>query len=469
MRVLALLLVLGGVAHAADEFELPPITRTVFDNGLRVVVAEQRELPLVGFYLLIGAGAAQDPAGDEGLAALTAATLTRGTVEHSAEELAEKIESLGGSLQASAGTDGTVVVGEFLAKDYVAGLDLLRQVMREPALESDEVRRAREEQEAEIVAALERPATIADVCFAGFLYGAHPYGRPVTGHVGSVTTLKRDDVYNFYARFYRPNNAILVLVGRVEPQEAIDRLRQAFGTWEARPDAIPSRAGAPASVPRRRILLVDKPNATQAQIRLGNVAMERANPDYLAATVGNTILGGGFTSRLIEELRVKRSLTYGAWSQFVARLTGGDFQLGTFTKNETTVETLGVTFDVLDGFRKAPPQAKELEKARAYLRGQFALKLERPEDLAARLADVEFYGLPADELATYRGRVAAVTSDQVEAVVRRYMAASDAVAVVVVGKADDIRVPLEVKYGPIVMTPAESCWTLYGPGDYPAL
>jgi predicted Zn-dependent peptidase len=457
VKVLTLLLALGGAALGADELSLPPVTRATLDNGLRVMVAEYRELPLIEFYLIVGAGAAQDPPGKEGLATLTAATLTRGAGERSATELARAIESLGGQLGASAGTDGTIVSGEFLAQDFPAGLDLLRAVLLDPRFERDEVRRARDEQLAGIVAALEEPSAIAEKCYAAFLYGAHPYGRPAEGRRDAVRRLGRGDVRAYYERWYRPNNTILVLVGDLTARDALIRLREAFGAWRAAPDAIPQRAAAPEPQRERRVLLVDKPDATQTQLRFGNIALARSHPDHLPATVANTILGGGFTSRLIEELRVKRSLTYAAWSMFAARLTGGDFRLGTFTKSPTTAETLALALEVEGDFRSRPPARPALDKAKAYLRGQFPLKLESPDALAARLADIEFQGLPADELTTYRHRVAALTPDDVARAAARHMPTPETVAIVVVGKAAELRPQLGDRFGPVETVQPEAC------------
>ncbi len=458
MRIFALLLLLlAGAARAADELVLPPVTRATFDNGLRVTVAEYHELPLIEFYLMVGAGAAQDPPGKEGLATLTSSALTRGTGRLSAEALARAVESLGGKIDAAAGTDGTIIVGEFLAPDFAAGLDLLRQVMLDPAFARDEIRRAREEQAAGIVAALEDTSAVADKCFAAFLYGSHPYGRPVEGRRGTVPGLGRGDVTDYYGRWYRPNNTILVLVGDVESTAAVTALREAFGAWRGRPDAVPERAPAPAAVTGRRVLLVDKPDATQTQIRFGNMSIARSDPDYLPSTVANTILGGGFTSQLIEELRIKRSLTYAAWSQFSARLRGGDFRVATFTKSPTTVETLALALSVEGEFRSGPPAKAALEKAKTFLRGQFPLKVESPDALAARLAEVEFHGLPADELVTYRGRVAGVSGEDVARVAREHMPDPEAVAVVVVGKAGEIRAPLEARFGAVQVIAPEAC------------
>ncbi len=453
----ALLLGLAGMAHAESDLHLPPVTRATLDNGLKVLIAEYHELPLVEFYLMVGAGAAQDPEDRAGLAALTAATLTHGAGEYNAQELARAIEGLGGKLAAAAGTDGTIASAEFLAPDFSAGLELLRQVLLEPRFTRDEVRRAREEQAAALVAQLENLNGIADQCFSAFLYRHHPYGRPVEGRRTTVPDLGRSDVRDFYDRWYRPNNTLLVLVGDVQAEQALAQLRGAFGGWKARPDAVPTRAAAPTSVAGRRVLLVDKPDATQTQLRMGNLGLKRGDPEYIPAVVANTPLGGGFTSRLVDELRVKRSLTYGAWSQFVARLGGGDFRIGTFTKSPTTVETLKLALSVASEYRRRPPAGKELDTAKTFLRGQFALLVESPDALAAKLAEGEFFGLTADELTTYRTRVANVTAPQAADVIARRIPDAENMVIVVVGKGSEIRQPLEEAFGALQVTTPEGC------------
>lgn len=454
---LVLLLELARAGWAADELAVPPVMRATLPNGLRVVVAEYHELPLVDIAVFVGAGAAQDPSGKAGLAALTASALRRGVGRLSAEDLAKAIESLGGTISSAAGTDATVVTAEFLSGDFAAGLDLLRQVLREPEFARDEVRRARDEQLAGLVAALEEPSAIAEKCFAPWLYGRHPYGRSVDGSRASVEDLDRGDVRDFYERWYRPNNTILVIVGDVRTEDALARVRTAFGDWKPRPDAVPDRAGPPAGVTSRRVLLVDKPDATQTQIRVGAMGLARKDPDLLPSQVANTILGGGFTSRLIEELRVKRSLTYGASSLFVPRLVGGDFRLQTFTKTPTTLETLKLALAVEGDFRRQGLDPKLVAKAKTYMAGQFPLRLETPEALAARLAEIEFHGLPKDELATYRSRVAAVTPADASRAAATYMPTPDAVAIVVVGKAAEIQAPLEAEFGKVRVVKPEDC------------
>ena len=453
----ALALLAATLASASEELEIPPVTRATLPNGLRLVVAEYHELPLVNVVVFVGSGAAQDPPGKEGVAMLTASALRRGAGGMSAEALADAIESLGGSIGATAGTDATVGAAEFLASDVDRGLDLLRKVLREPAFAEDEVRRVRDEQVAALVAGLEEPSVIAERCFAPWLYGTHPYARPVDGRRESVATLDHVAVREFYDRWYRPNNTILVLVGDLAAADAVRKIEAAFGDWTRRDDAVPTRAGAPAPVEARRVLLVDKPDATQTQIRFGAIALARNAPDLLPAQVANTILGGGFTSRLIEELRVKRSLTYGASSAFIARKVGGDFRIHTFTKTPTTLETLKLALDVAGAFRSNPLDPSLVAKARMYMRGQFPLRLETPDALAMRLAEIEFNGLPADELSTYRSRVAAITAADASRAAREHMPPPDRVAITIVGKASEIRAPLEAAFGPVTVLTPDAC------------
>jgi zinc protease len=441
--------------RAEADFTLPAIEQTTLENGLRVFVAAYRGLPIVDFTLLIGSGAAQDPEGKDGLASFVAGALRRGTEEREAQAFAEAVEFLGGDVGAVAGYDSTLITGAFLAKDAGSGLDLIAEMVLRPAFSRGELERERAEVLAGLSARYENPSAIASLCYAAFLYGDHPYGRSVEGRTAGVEGLKKKDVRAFHDRYYRPNNAIAVAIGDVPPRELIDRVRAAFGQWkpgEPPPPAPPP----PAAFGRRRILLVDDPGATQAQIRLGNVAIARSDPGYVTASVVNTVLGGGFSSRLIEQLRVKHSLTYGAWSTFVAYRAPGDFRLGTFTKVATTATALRMALAELGRFREDPPTAPELEKARNYLRGQFPFELQEPSALSARLADDEFHGLGLEELAAFRSRVARVRVDDAVAFVRRHVPDPESVAVVVVAPAGEVSDGL-ASLGPVQVTTPRKC------------
>lgn len=444
-----------GMARGAEDLQLPPLKRTTLPNGLRVVAAEYHKLPLIELTLLIGAGAAQDPPGKEGLATFVADAIRRGTEERGAQEFAEAVEFLGADVDTGAGYETTVVTAEFLAKDVGAGLGLVAEMVLRPAFQKGELKRERAEVLAALQARYESPSAIANLCYPAFLYGEHPYGRPVDGQPDTVEDISRKDVRRFYDRYYRANNAIAVIVGDLPAPELLAQIRTAFGDWQPGEPA-PAPPPDPPAARARRILLVDKPGATQAQIRIGNVAISRRDPAYMVATVANTVFGGGFSSRLIEELRIKRSLTYSASSSFVARRAPGDLRIATFTKVGTTAETIRTALVEVDRYRNEPPTETELTKARSYLRGQFPRGLEAPDALAGRLAEIEWYGLGLEELTAFRSRVASVRAPQVRAFVERAVPRSQTMVVVIVGPAAEI-VPTLEGLGPVEITTPEKC------------
>jgi zinc protease len=442
--VLAGLLCAGPALGAAPprEIALPPIDRYTLPNGLRVVVAEHRRVPLLAVALVIGSGASQDPPGAEGLATLVGGALRRGTTSRDAQAFTAATERLAGEIDVDVGHDRTIVTADFLARDAAQGLALVAEMVIEPGFRRGEIDRERRELLARVRARQEDASALASLCFASFLYGGHPYGRPLDGGPPSLDRLDRGDVRAYHDRHYRPNNAVLVAVGAVPTGQLQAEIRAAFGRWEPglpAPPAPPDPAGAGAG---GRLLLVDKPGATQAHIRVGSLGIARRDPDYVVAQVANTALGGGFTSRLMQALRVERSLTYGVWSGFTARRARGDFRIGTSSAVPTATETLELVLAELERYRREPPGAAETEKARAYLRGQFPLGLETAAALAARLAEIEWYGLGVAEVTEFGARVDAVTPAAVAAFVERAFPSSTEVAIVVIGPARDLASPL---------------------------
>lgn len=431
------------------RFRLPPSESVTLDNGMRVLAMETRGLPLVDFDLIVGSGAAHDPAGLEGLADLTADLLRKGTAKRTAVELADAIDFTGGALGASADQDGTRMSAEFLSSDLDLGLDLLAEIAMSPAFATDEVERLKGETISELKAVKENPALIASRRFVNILFSGHPYGHPTPGWESSVAAITREDVRAFYASHYTPATMILVGAGDFTSAEFIAKARERFGGWRG-------GAGKPAPVPEpakpsgRRIYFMDKPDATQSHIRIGGVGLCRTDPQYTQANVANTILGGGFTSRLVEEIRVNRGLSYGVGSRFYPLVRGGAFLINASTKNQTTRETVEVALDVLGRFRAEGVTGEELDKAKRYLRGTFAIGHQTPEAMAESLADIAFYGLPRDYYDTYLDRVTAITQGDVANVAARFP--FEEMVVLVLGKASEVLGDLE-KVGPVTVLP----------------
>lgn len=413
-----------GPAPAAPV-QLPAYTRTTLKNGLVVYIMPTRRLPLVDFRLLVRAGSVNDPAGKDGLASLTADLLTQGAGLRNAQQVAGDIAFVGGSLQASASTEQLVLTSEVLKKDFAVGLELLHDVAVDPTFPAEEFARKKDEVLGTIASEKDDPATVANQALGPFLLGTSPLAHPIIGWEKSVGTLTRDDVVRFHARYLRPDNAMLAVVGDVDPQAVLPALEKAFADWRAGGEK-PGDAYTAVPQPRgRSILIVNKPEVTQTQIRLACMGVPRNHPDYYPITVANTILGAGFTSRLVNEIRVVQGLTYSISSRFGMFRNAGTFRVSTFTKNETIRKTIDETLKVVKTLLERGPSDEELAKSKRYLTGQFPLGLQAPDALAAQLLDIEFYALDPQFVETFNDRINAVTMTDCRRALKSYFCTDD--------------------------------------------
>jgi zinc protease len=437
---LAALLAAGSAA--ATPLKLPPSTRTTLKNGLVVYVMPTARLPLVDFRVLVRAGSVNDPAGKEGLASLTADLLTQGAGRRNAQQIAEDIAFVGGSLDAGASEERVIVTCEVLKKDFAIGLELLRDVTVNPAFPAEEFARKKDEAIGAIASQKDDPGTVANLALGPFLLGKSPLAHPVIGWEKSVTTLTREEVAAFHTKFFRPDNVAIAVVGDVDPKAVIAALEQAFGGWKAQG---PRPGDAYTPVPQNRgrsVLIINKPEVTQTQIRLACMGVPRNHPDYYPITVANTILGAGFTSRLVNEIRVVQGLTYGISSRFGMFRNAGTFRISTFTRNETIRKTVDESIKVLKTLMDNGPTDDELAKAKRYLTGQFPLGLQAPDALAAQLLDIEFYGLDPTYVETFNDRVNAVTMADARRALKSYFCADD-LRILVVSNPEVARKQLE--------------------------
>jgi zinc protease len=443
----ALAMMLAAGPTQAAPLQLPAYTRTTLKNGLVVYVMPTRRLPLVDFRLMVRAGSVNDPAGKEGLAGLTADLLTQGAGARNAQQIAEDIAFVGGSLDASAATEQVVMTCEVLRKDFAVGLELLRDVMVAPTFPAEEFARKKDETLGEIASQRDDPGTVANLELGPFLLGTSPLAHPTLGWEKSVGTLTREDVTAFHARHFRPDNAMLAVVGDVEPEAVKAALAKAFAGWKAN-GARPGDAYSPVPQPRgRHVLIVNKPEVTQTQIRLACMGVPRNHPDYYPITVANTILGSGFTSRLVNEIRVAQGLTYSISSRFGMFRNAGTFRISTFTKNETLRKTIDETLKVVKNLLEIGPTEEELAKAKRYLTGQFPLGLQAPDALATQLIDIEFYGLEPKYVETFNDRIDAVTMADCRRALKSYFCVDD-LRILVVSNPETAKKALE-GLGPI--------------------
>ena len=438
---------------AAGAFRFTPPERTILKNGLTVLVIERRAVPLVQIRMLVRAGAAVDAAGKEGTAALTARLLKRGTRGRTAQQFAEETEFVGGVIGAWATHDATSIAAEFATRDVEIAFNLFADVVLNPAFREEEVAREKRLLLAEIQGILDEPAAVASAALARTVFGAHPYGRPVEGTRRSVGAIGRGDLAAFHETRYSPHNALLVISGDIQASQALPRVERYFGSWKRRGPG-EAKIADPVPLRGRQVVLVDRPESTQSQIRLGQVGLRRNDPEFVVAEVANGLLGGSFTSVLNEEIRVKRGLTYSIRSWLSGRRAAGVWGVSTFTKNETVLETIRLTLEQVRRVQAGKWPEGALEKTRAFLAGQYPLRIESPEDLAAEVLSAEFFGLGPDAIPGYPAKVKRAG---VEAVKREAMRvfADENLAIVVVGPAAELRQPLSA-LGPVtVRTPAE--------------
>lgn len=412
-------------AGAPRPFEFPKAASKTLTNGLRVfVVTDHREPAVAARLVLLSAGSIKDPSSMPGVAQMTAALLTQGTEKRSAREIAETIDFLGGTLQATADRDGTTVTLDVVKKDLGTGMDLMSDAVLHPAFAPDELDRQRQQVLSSLQVQYADPNYLATLVFARVLYGNSAYGLPEAGTPRSVQEFRRDDFVKFHDANYAPNGALLAFAGDITPDEAFAITEKYFGLWQKTSVAADIPAAGSLTT-GQHIWLLDKPDAVQTQIRLGKFSIRRSDPDYLPLEVTNHIFGGSYNSRLNTEVRIKKGLTYDASSSLNAHRYAGSLSVNTFTRTETTVEALKLVMNLLGGMANGEITQRELNFARDYLAGVYPISCETAEQVADRVLIAAAFELPADYNQTYPAKVRAMSLDQVQATARKYFTVKD--------------------------------------------
>jgi zinc protease len=421
-------------------------------NGLRVVVVERPGLPLVSAELLLLSGAEADPPQFAGLAQFTAALLTQGTETRTATQIAQEVEALGASLKAEADFDSTVVGLTTLSGQVEPACALLADVTRHPKFAPEEIERLRKQTLDELRLALEEPGTVAKLAASRVILGSGLYAQPKRGTIGSIKKLRRAEIAGFHTSRYTASQAQLLVAGNITADAAFALAEKNFGDWQAAPDQ-PAPAPAPfAPVAKPRAVLIDMPNAGQAAVVLGAPGIARKADDYFAGTVANAALGGGYTSRLNQEIRVKRGLSYGAGSSLNARRSGGAYLARCQTKNASAPEVVTLMQTELKRLGSEPLPADFFAARQATLSGDFARELETNTGYVESLAGFAIYGLPPAELTHYLERIQQVTPEAARAFAEQHFVA-EAASVIVAGRAKDCAAALRKLFPTLEVIP----------------
>ncbi|MCB0350949.1 MAG: insulinase family protein [Bdellovibrionales bacterium] len=403
---------------SSGSVKIPPYRDVTLNNGLKVLIIEDHSLPYISAGLLIRTGSSHDPLGKSGLAEMTALVLDRGTKNYSATELADKFGQLGTSFSADADYDYTYLSASGLSDNQDELLKLFFEVATRPAFSVSEVNRAKSEMIAEVKRGYDQPGYVAGRLYSQLLFGSHPYGRSPSGTVRDLQSIKQKDLIKGYLKNFRPNNAQLVLVGDLKP-DIVKTLNETLAEWKPREnesDKLPSLM----PINGVQVQLVNRPDLKQSEVRIGHYGVKRKNKDYQALLLAETILGDGFTSRLMSEIRVKRGLTYGIRSSFDAREEVGPFTISSNTRHEKVGELVTETLNVLKEFYDKGVTEQEVENAKGYLRGAFPRNIETPDQMARMLLALRFYGIEDDYMTDYIRNLNAISVSDVNKVIRKY-------------------------------------------------
>jgi zinc protease len=413
----AIVVLLALTAPSASALE---IKRMQLSNGAILLVSEQHQLPMVTMSIAFDAGSRRDPAGKEGLAALTAESMIEGTKTLSAADFNEKVDFMGNSIAISPSRDYSIAAFTSLKKYQGDTLALLAQILQDPGLRDADIQRKQAEQIAEIKSSEEEPGYTANVAFTRMIFGDTPYGHPTTGSSDAVAKLKPDDVREFYHQYYRLGSAIIAVAGDVNADQIKTALEKELSGLQGQvaPQPVPPTQTV---APGIHTQLIDR-NVAQANIYMGSNGIARANPDYYKLQVMNYILGGGgFASRLMKVVRSKAGLAYSIGSGFQAGKFPGAFIVALQTKNTSANQALKLILEQLHEIQHNPVSAPELDSAKRYLIGSFPLKLDRQSEIVGFMLETEIYGLGLDYAERYPKIIAAITAADVQAVAQKYL------------------------------------------------
>jgi zinc protease len=398
----------------ARKVTIPVAQDKTLPNGLRIVVANRAVTPLVSVALYLRSGAEVDPPKLAGLTDLTAGLLDKGTTTRSAPQIAEAADALGGSLGSGAGFDNSQVSITVTTPKLGAALDLLADVVRHPTFAQEEIDRERKQMLDDLRLALSQPGSVARLVAARAVYGDGAYGHSAGGTPASLPRIQRADIVKLHETYFRPDNAVLVFAGDVDLDRAVQAATQSFGDWKAPTAPLPrAPAGLGKSSLASATIVVDIPETGQAAVSAVHRGIARDAQDYYAGVVANAVLGGSYSARLNEEIRIKRGLSYGAGSSLDTLRQAGSFGGSAQTKNPSAVEVVGLLLGEFDQLATTPPSANELSARKATLSGNFGFTLETTRGLLGEVAGLAVYGLPLDELAHYLDKVQAVSAEQV--------------------------------------------------------
>ncbi len=444
-----IVLIVTAAALPAAEVTLPPYQRLELDNGTVILLGEKRDVPLIGLYAVLRGGAVADPEGLNGVASLFAALLEKGAGERDAAAFAETVESVGGRLSATGGLETIAISGDFLADQADLMVELLADMLRRPTLDPTEMEKLRDRRINFIRAAKDSNLNaLVSIYGDALLFGDHPYGNPVSGSEATLANIDIAHIREYYDSHVGADRLVIAVSGDFDAASMTEMLARAFADWRPAAGVAPT-VSAPTPASGRRVLLVDKPGATQTYFWLANVGVALRYPQRAELNIANTAFGGPIMSSLLNtELRMKSGLTYGASSSFSRNLEPGSFAISSFTRTEATAEAIDMALALLGQLRATGLDAETIKVTGNYILGQLPTILETAPQLARLIARLEVFGLDASYINDYGPAIAAASVEGVTAVIADAYPAPDDLVFVLLGDAERVRDAI-AKYGPV--------------------
>jgi zinc protease len=430
------------------KVKLPRPIETTLPNGINLMILEDHRFPLVTVQFDInGAGPMYEPSGQPGLAGATARLLAEGTKTRTSKQIAEQIDSLGASLSASSGfgSGSTVVAASGLSDTFEQWFSLAADVLLHPSFPADELAQFQARAKSALLQQRSDTGFLANQTMSRALYGTYP-AAVVSTTPESLDSLTPALLADWHDKHYAPQNTILAISGDVHAETLIPKLRQWLAEWQRSKVPVNFPPG-PAPASKEKIFLVDRPGSVQTTLLMGNLAIDRTNPDYPALVVLNEVLGAGSASRLFLNLREEKGYTYGVYSSLIARKYAGPWTAGGDLRTEVTDGAMTEFLRELNRIRDEKVPDDELDSARRSVVARFALSLESPQQLIAYAITRKAYNFPGDYWDKYPAQIVAIKADDIQRVARKYINPAT-MQVVAVGDADKIKTVLE-KYGPV--------------------
>lgn len=437
----------SSAAPRLRPLKLPEHHVTRLPNGLTVHLVPRGPLPLVAVRLVIRGGSVLDPVGKLGVGDFAARLLRRGAAGLTADQISDTVEFVGASVGGFSNEENCIISLSTPSKHLTPMFEMMTKVLLEPDFPDAEVELARRRSLAALTNDLDDPGSLADRALTRCTWGDHPYSHELVTGKRDIAAYTRADLKKVHRERLGPKVAHLYVVGAFAAAEVMKTIERTLGGWSGGPSAPPVIPEWTGLSRPKQVVIIDKPEQTQVQMRIGARGVKRGHDDHFPLVTMNTVLGGGFTSRLVTEIRVKRGLSYGAGSSFDMMSAAGTFTVSSFTRTDRINELIDISLGEVKKMREKGPSKSELATVQRYISGLYPGRLETNENISGAIADVVHYGLPENWISEYRERISAVTVKDAAAAAKKHLFGDDRV-IVLVGNAMQLE-PMVEKYGEV--------------------